>query len=66
MKKFLANLALLLVVTIICVVLAEIGLRAFTPFPIHGRKANKIYDVDFGYRLNPAPRNRIAYGREGR
>jgi len=53
MKKILANIALLIVVTIICVVLAEIGLRAFTPFPIHGRKANKIYDVDFGYRLNP-------------
>ncbi len=53
MKKILANIALLLVVTIICVVLAEIGLRALTPFPIHGRKANKIYDVDFGYRLNP-------------
>ncbi len=53
MKKILANIALLLVVTIICVVLAEIGLRAFTPFPIHGKKANKIYDVDFGYRLNP-------------
>ncbi len=51
--KFLANIALLLVVTIICVALAEAGLRAFTPFPIHGRKANKIYDADFGYRLNP-------------
>lgn len=53
MKKFLANIALLLVVTIVCVVLAEAGLRAFTPFPIHGRKANKVYDADFGYRLNP-------------
>jgi len=53
MKKILANIALLLMVTIICVVLAEIGLRALTPFPIHSRKANKIYDVDFGYRLNP-------------
>jgi hypothetical protein len=53
MKKTLANIALLLFVTMLCVVLAEAGLRAFTPFPIHGRKANKIYDVDFGYRLNP-------------
>ncbi len=60
--KFLANIALLLVVTIICVALAEAGLRAFTPFPIHGRKANKIYDVDFGYRLNPGHPSSDKYG----
>ena len=54
MKKIFANLALLLFVTVICVTLAEIGLRALTPFPIHGKKANKIYDADFGYRLNPS------------
>jgi hypothetical protein len=62
MMKFLANIALLLVVTIICVALAEAGLRAFTPFPIHGRKANKIYDVDFGYRLNPGHPSSDKYG----
>jgi hypothetical protein len=62
MKKTLANIALLLFVTIICVVLAEVGLRAFTPFPIHGRKANKVYDVDFGYRLNPDHPDSDEYG----
>lgn len=51
MKKFLGNIALASVVTLVCLVLAEIGLRAFTPFPIHGRKANKVYDIDAGYRL---------------
>lgn len=53
MKKFFANIALMCVVTLVCIVIAEVGLRALTPFPIHGRKANKIYDMDAGYRLNP-------------
>jgi hypothetical protein len=53
MKKTLANIALFLVVTVVCLALAEVGLRAFTPFPIHAEKANKIYDTDLGYRLNP-------------
>ena len=53
MRKTLANIALLAAVTILCLALAVAGLRAFTPFPIHAKKANKIYDRDFGYRLNP-------------
>lgn len=57
MKKILGNIALGLVVTLLCLAVAEAGLRAFTPFPIHGRKANKIYDIDAGYRLNPGHPN---------
>lgn len=53
MKKFLANIALTSVVLVVCIILAEVSLRALTPFPIHGEKANKIYDQDAGYRLNP-------------
>ena len=54
MKKLLGNIGLMLLVTLVCLAIAEVGLRMFTPFPVHGKKANKIYDRDFGYRLNLA------------
>lgn len=66
MKRLLGNIALAALVTLLCLVLAEIGLRAFTPFPIHGRKANKIYDVDVGYRLNPGHPNTDKFGYRNR
>ncbi len=62
MKKTAANIALACVVTLLCLVIAEVGLRALTPFPIHGKKANKIYDVDVGYRLNPGHPNIDEHG----
>jgi len=62
MKKIAANIALACVVTLLCIVAAEIGLRALTPFPIHGKKANKVYDKDAGYRLNPAHPDIDAHG----
>ena len=52
MKKTLANIGLMLLVTVIFLAIAEVGLRVLTPFPVHGKKANKIYDRNFGYRLN--------------
>ena len=52
MKKTLANIGLMLLVTVIVLALAEAGLRILTPFPVHGKRANKIYDRDLGYRLN--------------
>ena len=62
MKKIAANIALACVVTLLCIVAAEIGLRALTPFPIHGKKANKIYDKHVGYRLNPSHPNIDEHG----
>ncbi|MEM8743912.1 MAG: hypothetical protein AAGF14_04680 [Pseudomonadota bacterium] len=53
MKRLLGNVVLLAVATLSTLVLAEIGLRKFTPFPIHGERANKVPDDDLGYRLNP-------------
>lgn len=62
MKRLLGNIALASVVTLVCLAIAEVGLRVFTPFPIHGRKANKIYDIDAGYRLNPGHPNIDKHG----
>ncbi|MDA7948062.1 MAG: hypothetical protein MPJ78_11380 [Hyphomicrobiaceae bacterium] len=62
MKKVFANIALACVVTLLCLAVAEVGLRALTPFPIHGKKANKIYDKDVGYRLNPGHPNIDEHG----
>lgn len=62
MKRLLGNIALFVVVTMLCLALAEVGLRLLTPFPIHGPKANKIYDKDVGYRLNPGHPNIDEHG----
>ena len=62
MKRLLGNIALFFAVTVLCLALAEVGLRVLTPFPIHGEKANKIYDIDAGYRLNPGHPNIDEHG----
>jgi hypothetical protein len=47
-----ANLALLSAAILLSLGLGELALRAFTPFPIHGGEANRVFDPDLGYRLS--------------
>jgi hypothetical protein len=47
-----ANLALLSAAILLSLGLGEVALRAFTPFPIHGGEANRVFDPDLGYRLS--------------
>ena len=49
---FIANLALLSAAILLSLGLGEVALRAFTPFPIHGGEANRVFDPDLGYRLS--------------
>lgn len=47
------NLVTSAVLLFITIVLMEIALRAFTPFPIHSPKANRIHDDKLVYRISP-------------
>ncbi|MBF0369882.1 MAG: hypothetical protein HQL52_10525 [Magnetococcales bacterium] len=47
------NSALLLISLLFGLVVLEVGLRLFTPFPIHGEMANRARHTVLGYTLNP-------------
>jgi hypothetical protein len=48
------NTLLLVISILLSLVILEIGLRSFTPFPIHGEMANRIPHPLLGYTLDPA------------
>ena len=47
----LPNIVILLVTIVICLLIAEIALRSFTPFPV-GYSSHQAADADLGYRLS--------------
>ena len=51
-KSKLKKLALLLAALLLSLILAEIVLRLFTKYPMHGPLANRVYDEYLGHRVD--------------
>ena len=56
------NILLLGISILFSLAILEIGLRSFTPFPIHGEMANRVAHPVLGYTLDPADREVDADG----
>jgi lysophospholipase L1-like esterase len=53
MQPLRVRIGLLAISTLLCLAVAELGLRAFTPYPIHGGHANRVPHDNLGYVLDP-------------
>ncbi len=56
------NILLLGISILFSLVVLEIGLRSFTPFPIHGEMANRVAHPVLGYTLDPSDKEIDADG----
>ncbi len=54
------NLLLLLCSLCVSCIIGELALRCFTVFPIHGPRANRVYDEQLGHRMIPSLLKNIA------